>query len=141
LFKPATVQRMMEHFRALAESAGSGADRSIARLSMLSEAERAKVLVSWNANRQPLPQRETIKELFEEQVARAPGAPAIVFDGERLTFDELNRRANRIAWLLRDRGVGPGALVGILVQKSLDLVPAVLGVVKSGAAYIPLDPT
>jgi amino acid adenylation domain-containing protein len=140
LFTPATVQRMMAHFRVLAESAGSSANRPISRLSMLSEAERARLLISWDANRQPLPRRETIKGLFEEQVARAPGAPAIVFDGERLTFDELNRRANRIAWLLRDRGVGPGALVGILMQKSLDLVPAVLGVVKSGAAYIPLDP-
>src|SRR5205823_6282952 len=59
---------------------------------------------------------------------------------ERLTFGELNRRASQIAWLLRDRGVGPGALVGIMMEKSLDLVPAVLGVVKSGAAYVPLDP-
>jgi amino acid adenylation domain-containing protein len=140
LFTAATVHRMMEHFRVLAESAGSSAERRISRLSMLSEAERARVLGSWNADREPLPQRDTIKELFEEQVARAPSAPAIVFNGERLTFDELNRRANRIAWLLRDRGVGPGALVGILMEKSLDLVPAVLGVVKSGAAYIPLDP-
>jgi amino acid adenylation domain-containing protein len=140
LFTPATVQRMMEHFRALAESAGTSPDRGISRLSMLSEAERAKLLVSWDANRAPLPRRETIKELFEEQVSRTPQAPAIVFDGERLTFDELNRRANRIAWLLGDRGIGPGALVGILMEKSLDLVPAVLGVVKSGAAYIPLDP-
>src|SRR5205823_9668353 len=112
LFTPVTVQRMMEHFRALAESAGSSAQRRISRLSMLSEAERAKVLGSWNANREPLPQRETIKELFEEQVARTPSAPAVVFDGRRLTFDELNRRANRIAWLLRERGGGPGALVG-----------------------------
>jgi amino acid adenylation domain-containing protein len=140
LFTPATVQRMMEHFRELAASAGTGADRRISRLSMLSEAERAKVLVSWDANREPLPRRDTIKELFEEQVARTPHAQAIVFDGERLTFDELNRRANRIAWLLGERDVGPGALVGILMEKSLDLVPAILGVVKSGAAYVPLDP-
>jgi hypothetical protein len=94
---------------------------------MLSEAERAKVLVSWNAHPQPLPQRETIKELFEEQVLRTPSAPAISFDGEQLSFDELNRRANRIAWLLREQGVGPGTFVGILMEKSLDLVPAVLG--------------
>jgi amino acid adenylation domain-containing protein len=140
LFNRATIQRMMEHFRALAESAGTTAERRISRLSMLSAAERAGVLVSWNAKREPLPRRDTIKELFEEQVARTPEAAAIVFDGERLTFDELNRRANRIAWMLIDRGVGPGASVGILMEKSLDLVPAVLAVVKSGAAYVPLDP-
>jgi amino acid adenylation domain-containing protein len=141
LFAPATVTRMTEHFRTLAESAGSGPDRPISRLSMLPDGERAQLLNSRGANREPLPQRETIKELFEEQAARAPNASAVVFDGERLTFDELNRRANRIAWLLRDRGVGAGDLVGILMEKSLDLVPAVLGVVKSGAAYVPLDPT
>ncbi len=140
LFRPATVERMTEHFRALAESAGSSPDRRLSRLSMLSETERAKVLVSWNAHREPLPQRECIKELFEEQVMRTPAAPAVSFEGDQLSFDELNRRANRIAWLLRERGVGPGTFVGILMEKSLDLVPAVLGVVKAGGAYIPLDP-
>jgi amino acid adenylation domain-containing protein len=140
LFTPATVQRMTEHFRTLAESAASSPDRRISTLPMLSEAERARVLVSWNSNREPLPPKDTIKDLFEEQVARTPDAQAVVFDGERLTFEECNRRANRIASLLRDRGIGPGVLVGILMEKSLDLVPTVLGVVKSGAAYIPLDP-
>jgi amino acid adenylation domain-containing protein len=140
LFKPATVARMMEHFRTLAESAAHNPDRPLSRLSMLSEGERAKVLVSWNAHGDPLPERESIKELFEEQVARTPDAAAVVFAGDRLTFDELNRRANRIAALLCEQGVGPGTLVGVLMEKSLDLVPAVLGVVKAGGAYIPLDP-
>ncbi len=140
LFRPATVARMMEHFRTLAESAGSNADQPISKLSMLSEGERAKVVVSWNAHGKTLEQRESIKELFEEQVARTPEADAVVFGEQRLTFDELNRRANRIAARLRSDGVGPGTLVGILMQKSIDLVPAVLGVVKSGGAYIPLDP-
>jgi amino acid adenylation domain-containing protein len=140
LFTPATVQRMMEHFRALAESAASSPDRRLSRLSMLSESERAKVLVSWNGHAEPLPPRESIKELFEEQVRLTPGAPAVAFNGQRLSFDELNRRANRIAWVLKERGVGPGTFVGILMEKSLDLVPAVLAVVKAGGAYIPLDP-
>jgi amino acid adenylation domain-containing protein len=140
LFKPSTVERMTGHFLALAESAGASPERRLSRLSMLSGAERAKVLVSWNAHSEPLPRGESIKELFEDQVARTPSAPAVSFEGEELSFDQLNRRANRIAWLLRERGVGPGALVGILMEKSLDLVPAVLGVVKAGGAYIPLDP-
>ncbi len=140
LFSQATVQRMMEHFRTLAESAGASAERRISTLPMLAEAERAKLLVSWDTDREPLPERQTIKELFEEQAARTPEATAVVFGEQRLTFDELNRRANKIAWLLRDRDVGPSALVGILMEKSIDLLPTVLGVVKSGAAYIPLDP-
>src|SRR5581483_9737086 len=140
LFRAETIARMTEHFRALAESAASSPERRLSRLSMLSESERTRVLFSWNAHREKLPHRESIKELFEEQVERTPEADAVAFGGDRLSFDELNRRANRIAWLLRDRGVGPGAFVGILMEKSLDLLPAVLGVVKAGAAYIPLDP-
>jgi amino acid adenylation domain-containing protein len=141
LFKPETIRRMTQHFRALAESLGSGdLDRRVSRLSMLSESERTQVLFTWNGRPEPLPERASIKELFEEQVAATPTATAVAFDGRHLTFDELNRRANRIAWLLRREGIGPGAFVGILMEKSLDLVPAVLGVVKAGAAYIPLDP-
>jgi amino acid adenylation domain-containing protein len=140
LFTPATVLRMMEHFRALTESAASSPERPLSGLSMLSEAERAQVLVSWNGHAQALPEAESIKELFEQQVTRTPQAPAVAFNGRRLSFDELNRRANRIAWLLKERGVGPGTFVGILMEKSLDLLPAVLGVVKAGGAYIPLDP-
>jgi amino acid adenylation domain-containing protein len=140
LFGPGTIARMMEHFRSLAESAAAGGERRLSQLSMLSEAERARVLVSWNAHDLELPERASIKELFEEQVARTPDAPAVVFGEQRLTFAELNARANRIAWRLRERGVGPDTLVGVMIEKSIDLVPAVLGVVKAGGAYIPLDP-
>ena len=140
LFTPATVQRMTEHFRTLAESAGANPDRPLSRLPMLTEGERAKVVVAWSGRSEPLPQRDSIKDLFEEQVARTPDATAVVFGADRLTFAALNARANRIAWRLRELGVGPGSLVGILMEKSLDLVPAVLGVVKSGGAYIPIDP-
>jgi amino acid adenylation domain-containing protein len=141
LFRRETVARMMDHFGTLAESAARGGERRLSRLSMLSEGERAKILVSWNAQDGGLPQRAAIKELFEEQVARTPDAPAVVFGERRLTFAELNERANRIAWRLRERGVAPGTLVGVLMEKSLDLVPAVLAVAKAGGAYVPLDPS
>jgi amino acid adenylation domain-containing protein len=140
LFRPDSVARMMEHFRALAESAAAGGERRLSRLSMLSEGERAKVLVSWNARQDELPERAGIKELFEEQVERTPQAEAVVFGERRLTFAELNARANLIAAWLRKRGVGPGTLVGVLMEKSIDLLPSVLGVVKAGGAYVPLDP-
>src|SRR3979411_2615759 len=118
LFRASTIQRQLEHVRTLAQGGGASPDRPISRLSMLSESERAKMLVAWNAGSEPLPERESIKELFEEQAGRSPHAPAVAFQGERLSFDELNRRANRIAWLLRARGVGPGAFIGILMDKS-----------------------
>lgn len=140
LFKSATVKRMTEHFRTLAESAADESDRRLSRLSMLSESERSRVLVSWN---EPAPRSEpdaTVKDVFEAQVALTPNADAVVLGQERLSFSELNRRANRIASLLRSRGVGPETLVGILMQKSTDLVATVLGVIKAGGAYVPLDP-
>ena len=140
LFHPDSVTRMMEHFRALAESAAAGGERRLSQLSMLSEGERAKVLVSWNAKDEQLEQRSSIKELFEEQVARTPDAPAVVFGRRCLSFSQLNARANQVAGKLREHGVGPGTLVGVLMEKSIDLLPAVLGVVKAGGAYIPLDP-
>ncbi|MCA1682472.1 MAG: amino acid adenylation domain-containing protein [Actinobacteria bacterium] len=107
---------------------------------MISEIERNKVLVSWNEHAESLPERETIKDLLEEQVERTPEATAVVFEDQHLSYDELNRRANRIAGWLGAHGVGPGTLVGVLMEKSIDLVPAVLGVVKAGGAYIPIDP-
>ena len=140
LFTGATVQRMMEHFRTLAESVAANPDRPLSRLPMLTEGERTKLVVSWSGGGQELPARDTVKDLFEEQVQRTPDAPAVVFASTQLTFEELNRRANRVAARLTELGVGPGSLVGVLLEKSLDLLPAVLGVVKSGGAYIPLDP-
>ncbi|HEX3693490.1 MAG TPA: amino acid adenylation domain-containing protein [Solirubrobacteraceae bacterium] len=154
LFRPSTITRMMEHFRALADSAAASPERPLSRLSMLSEGERAKVLVSWNpavepaqvptpsSSQEPASSREpvSIKEVFEAQAARTPDAPAVVFGEQRLSFAELNARANQIAWRLCDEQVGPGTLVGVLMEKSIDLLPAVLGVVKAGGAYIPLDP-
>ena len=141
LFQRSTVARMMEHFRSLAESAAANPGRRLSQLSMLSEAERAKIVVAWNGQPAPLPQGDSIKEMFEATVARTPDATAVVSGPDRLTYAELNARANRIAAALRARGVGPGTLVGVLMEKSIDLLPAVLGVVKAGGAYIPLDPS
>jgi amino acid adenylation domain-containing protein len=139
LFKAETLSRMLEHFRTLATNAATRSDVRLSKLSMLSEAERSRVLVSWNPPARAA-QNETIKELFERQIARTPDATAVVCQQERVTFAELNRRANRIAWRLRREGAGPQTLVGIFLEKSIDAVAAVLGVMKCGAAYIPLDP-
>jgi amino acid adenylation domain-containing protein len=140
LFEPATISRMLEHFRTFTESAATGTERRLSKLSMLSEGERARVLASRSTASVKLPDGGLVKELFEAQVKRTPDAVAVVCGEEHLTFAECNRRANRIAWLLRNRGAGTSTFVGILMEKSLELVPTLLGVIKSGAAYVPLDP-
>jgi amino acid adenylation domain-containing protein len=140
LFTDATVKRMMEHFRTLAESAGASPHRRLSQLSMLSEAERAKVVVAWNAKPAKVPDAPIFKDLFEARVKERPDAAAVVVGDHSLTYGQLNRRSNQVAWLLRERGVRPETLVGVLMEKSPDLIPAVLGVLKAGGAYIPLDP-
>ncbi|MBV9787112.1 MAG: amino acid adenylation domain-containing protein, partial [Chloroflexi bacterium] len=111
-----------------------------ADLTLLSDAEHQRVLHDWNATAQPYAQDRCIHQLFEEQAARLPDATAIVFAGERLTYAELNARANQLAHYLQARGVGPETYVGICLERSLTLIVAILGVLKAGAAYLPLDP-
>ena len=141
LFESARVERMMRHFRALSASAASGHDRRLSRLSMLSEEERATVLVRWNpiSDRPAAP--ASIRQRIEDQVRRTPDDVAVVLGDERLTFGELDRRAMGIASALMRREIGAGSRVGILLDKSVELVAAVLGVMKAGAAYVPLDPS
>ncbi len=106
-----------------------------------SEAERQKLLVEWNATEMALPGAEFIHELIERQVRNTPDAIALVCREKQLTYSELNARANRLAAHLRNLGVGPETLVGICVKRSLEMVIGLLGILKSGAAYVPLDPT
>ncbi len=139
LFEAATVRRMMGHFRTLAESAALDPDRPVSRLAMLSETERGQVLYGWNPKAQAAA-GGSLKERFEARARARPDDLAVVAGAQRWTFSELNRRANRLAWRLLEGGVGPGATVGVLMEKSAELVAAVLAVAKAGAAYVPLDP-
>jgi amino acid adenylation domain-containing protein len=140
LFEHATIERMTHHFRELIASAVADPDRSLSRLSLLTQEERSKILVDWSQEAAPKVDDRLVKDLFEAQVEKAPEAVAVVFEGESISYEELNRRANRLAHRLQALGVGPGSLVAIFMEKSLDLVPAVLGVIKSGGAYVPIDP-
>ena len=140
LFEDSTVERMMGHFRTLAESVVANPETPVSRLSMLSDDERRRVLASSGATRRPAEAHESVKDLFEAQVRRSPEAPAVVFESERLSYDELNRFANRVAWRLKEHGVGPGSRIGIMMGKSLDLVPAVLGVDEGGRRVHPARP-
>ncbi len=139
LFVEETIARFLGHFQTLLEGIVSAPDARLSALPLLTADERAQVLEDWNSTRVDLPS-EPIHALFEGQVERAPDALALVCEGQRLTYRELNARANQLARYLRRRGVGPEVAVGLCVGRSPELVVAVLGILKAGGAYIPLDP-
>ena len=114
-------------------------DRPLSDLSMLSEGERQQLLVDWNQTEVAYPKDRCIHQLMEEQVERTPDATAIVFEDQRLTYRQLNDRANQLARYLQKLGVGPGTLVGICVERSVEMMVGLLGILKAGGAYMPLD--
>lgn len=140
LFDAVTIGRMAGHFATLLESASARPRHSIATLPLLSEIERRQLLIDWNRTAVKFPGGRCIHELFESRAERKPDAVALEFDGAQLTYGELNRRANRLANYLRARGVGPEMRVGICVARSFEMVIGLLGILKAGAAYVPLDP-
>ena len=140
LFEPATIDRMCGSLQVLLTGAVADPDRLLSALPVLTEAERTRVLVDWNTTRTDYPKR-CAHELFEDQVERTPRAIALVSGERELTYRDLNRRANRLAHQLRTRGVGPEALVGICIERSIEMIVGVLGILKAGGAYVPLDPT
>ena len=140
LFDAATVARMLGHYQMLLEGIVAEPGRRASELPLLTAAERHQVLVAWNDTAVPHQDR-CVQELFEAQVERTPDALAVVFARQRLTYRELDARSNQLARRLRSLGVGPGVLVGLCVERSLDVVVGLLGILKAGGAYVPLDPT
>ncbi|MDQ2979010.1 MAG: condensation domain-containing protein, partial [Acidobacteriota bacterium] len=140
LFDAGTVVRMMGHYQTLLESAVSHPDRTVSELALLTESQRNQVVVEWNRTEKEYPRDKTLHGLFEDQAERSPEAVAVVFGRERLTYGQLNERANRLARYLGKRGVEPEVLVGLFVERSLEMVVGVLAILKAGGAYVPLDP-
>jgi amino acid adenylation domain-containing protein/FkbH-like protein/FkbM family methyltransferase len=140
LFDVETIRRMQRHFQQLLAAAVTTPGESVARLSLLAAEERSQLIEEWNETATVFPQDLCIHELFEARVATAPEAIAVVYKDERVTYAELNRRANQLAHYLRGMGVGTETPVGILLERSVEMVVAVLGVLKAGGAYVPLDP-
>ena len=141
LFDRETIERMAGHFGELLKAIVADPDMAIARLPMLTEAERQLLLVEWNRTDAPFPDHLILPDLFEAQAAATPDAPALHFRHETLSFAELNARANRLAHLLQDKGVGPDDIVAVLLPRTPQAVIALLGILKAGAAYLPIDPT
>jgi amino acid adenylation domain-containing protein/FkbM family methyltransferase len=140
LFDAETIRRMQVHFERLLEAAMATPNEKVSRLQFLSAEERARLVDERNQTATEYSQRLCAHQLFEEQVEATPKAVAILHQNERVTYAELNRRANQLAHYLRELGVGPEVLVGILMERSVEMVVAVLGVLKAGGAYVPLDP-
>ena len=140
LFDETTVVRLAGHFRRLAEQVVAHPDAPVAGLDLLDAAERRLVLTDWNATDTQWPDSGWVHQHVEEQARLRPGAEAVRHDGLSLTYDALNRRANRLAHLLRRHGVDRNVLVGVAMERSLDLVVALLATLKAGGAYVPLDP-
>jgi amino acid adenylation domain-containing protein/FkbH-like protein len=146
LFDADTIERMLEHFRVLLEAAVENPERRLSQLPLLTEAERERILVEWNATEAEYPRGLCLHEVFELRAAETPQAVACMQPGEseihdrQITYGELNQRANRLAHALRKRGACPAQRVGIFVERSIEMMVGLLAIQKSGAAYVPLDP-
>ncbi|WP_375501123.1 amino acid adenylation domain-containing protein [uncultured Nostoc sp.] len=141
LFDGSTIERMAAHFQNLLSAIVENPVTAVSELPLLSAAERHQLLRQWNDTATEYPTDKCIHQLFEQQVERTPDAVAVVFENQQLTYEQLNRKANQLAHHLQTLGVGPEVLVGICVERSLDMVVALLGILKAGGAYVPLDPT
>jgi len=141
LFDAATVRRLLSHFQTALAAAVADPDRRISALPILTEAERQQALGQEGATRVEYPKDACLHQLFEAQVRRAPDRTAVEYEGARLTYDQLNRRANKLAHYLRRLGVGPDSLVGVSVERSLEMIVGIMAILKAGGAYVPIDPT
>ncbi len=140
LFDGATIDRLLRHYLGLLEAALSNPETRISQLPLLTAEERQQVLVEWNATEAEYPRQLCLHQLFEQQVEQRPEAVACLFEDQQISYQALNQRANQVAHFLQKRGLGPGQRVGIFVERSLDMMVGLLGIQKSGAAYVPLDP-
>ncbi|WP_335871246.1 amino acid adenylation domain-containing protein [Bacillus sp. 2205SS5-2] len=139
LFKVETIERIVRHFVKLLNEVTKNSTKPIKDIDILSQAEKRQILVEFNQNSTNFPKNKTIQELFEEQVIKFPEQIAVSLDGENLTYAELNQRANSLAQLLRQNGVLPSQLVGLMLERSLEMIVSMLGVLKAGGAYLPID--
>ena len=141
LFKRADIEHLAEEFLTLARSAAREPQLAVGKLELVGAAERSRLLQEFSGREEDYTRHRCIHQLFEEQVERTPENLAVVSGEERLTYAELNRRANQLAHYLRGLDVGPDVLVGVCMERSPDMLVALLAVLKAGGAYVPLDPT
>ncbi|HSG44978.1 MAG TPA: amino acid adenylation domain-containing protein, partial [Anaerolineales bacterium] len=141
LFDASTIQRMLEHFNSLLKEIVTDVNKPVSILSLLNETEREQLLVDWNNTQTDYPRDLCIHELIQKQVKRTPNAVAVQFKDESLTYKELDKQSDELAKVLVSQNVKPGMLVGLFVNRSIDMLVGQLGVLKAGGAYLPLDPS
>ncbi|MHC4268500.1 MAG: non-ribosomal peptide synthetase [Planctomycetota bacterium] len=139
LFNHDTIMRMLGNFQTLLENITKNPDCSISTIPILTKREQDQILLEWNNTKTEYPHDECIHQLFEMQVEKVPDAVAVVYEDDKLTYRELNERSNQLAHYLRKHGVGPDVLVGICMERSIDMIVGLLGILKAGGAYVPLD--
>jgi non-ribosomal peptide synthetase component F len=140
LFNPERMKRLLRHYRTLLEGIAVSVETRIGELELLSEPERHQLLVEWNRTKVPYPSNKCVHQLFEEQAAKTPQAVAVAEEDQEISYTELNRRANQLAHYLAGMGVGPEVRVGICMERGLEMLVGILGVLKAGGACVPLDP-
>ncbi|MFZ0538832.1 MAG: amino acid adenylation domain-containing protein, partial [Candidatus Sulfotelmatobacter sp.] len=140
LFRADAIDRMLGHLEILLEGIVGNLDQHLSELPLLTREERKQILIGWNDTQVAYPQDVLLQGLFEAQVELTPEAVAVEYDGLQLTYRELNQRANQLAHYLRTLGVGPDTLVGVCMERSLEMVVALYGILKAGGAYVPIDP-
>ncbi|HYC91022.1 MAG TPA: amino acid adenylation domain-containing protein, partial [Thermoanaerobaculia bacterium] len=140
LFDRATVERLLAHFSTLLASVVAAPDQRLGDVSLIGEEERRTLLVDWNRTSADYDRTRSVTALFEESVARAPHALAVAHGDRKITYAELDARASRVALELKKAGVGPESIVGVLLERSIEMVVSIVAVLKSGAAYLPIDP-
>jgi amino acid adenylation domain-containing protein len=140
LFKRETIERMVEHFGNILKLIGINADVKISELDILSESERNKLLFEFNDTYRDYPRNKTIHQIFEEQVEKIPNNIAVVFEDKQLTYRELNEKSNRLAKTLREKGVKQDTKVGVMLERSLEMIVGVIGILKAGGAFLPVAP-
>ena len=141
LFEADTIARLTGHFETLLTAIADNPNRRISALPLLTDRQRQELLVDWNSTATAISRDTCVHQLFEEQAAGFPSEIAVVYGTQELTYQELDAKANQLARHLMELGAGPGALVGICLQRGVDLLVGIIGILKAGAAYVPLDPS
>ena len=140
LFKSEKIDQMITHFQNLIEEILKDSTKEIGKLNLLTSEEKQLILRDWNQTKTDYPNHKCIHQLFEQQVIKTPEAIAVIFENQSLTYQQLNNRANQLAHYLISLGVKPETLVGICLERSLEMIVGLLGILKAGGAYVPLDP-
>ncbi|MCP4150112.1 MAG: amino acid adenylation domain-containing protein, partial [bacterium] len=141
LFKKETAKRFAEWFKRIVSRLLSGSDKKLSEIDIIALEEKKKLLYDFNDTRSPYLKDKTIPLCFEEQVAKTPGSDAVVYDEQRLTYQELNLKSNRLANVLKEKGIKTGSIAGILVERSLEMIVGIMAILKAGGAYLPISPS